>query len=91
MKKVSTILQKDDTLIQLIRTVNTDNQPIYVYLMLGARQWEILNLRLKREDVDLSREGTILAYGFGHEPDDVTKETIRKITDVLSATASASS
>ena len=82
-QKIQNILHQNETVIQFITTMNADDKPIYVYLMLSANKWQSLAERMKRETVDFSEEGTILAYGSGHEPDEITKATIQKIIDTL--------
>lgn len=69
--------------IKFITTINTDDEPIYIYLLLSAERWKELETRLLHEEVDFSQEGEILAYGKGHTPDDATKAAIQKIIDTL--------
>jgi hypothetical protein len=84
MSNANRILQGQQITIQLITTVNTDNEPIYLYLMLNAHKWKKLEKRLRRESVDFSKEGKILAYGFGHTPDPATRAAMQKVVDAFS-------
>ena len=73
------ILDERDVVIQLIRAINTDNVPFYVYVMMKADKWRNIEKRMDSNNIDFSKEGKILAYGEGHEPDLIHKITIKKI------------
>jgi hypothetical protein len=79
------IIDRNHVVIQLIRSVNTDNVPFYAYIMLKADRWALLQQRLNHENIDFSKEAKILAFGEGHEPDMETQAAIEKIRQQLAS------
>jgi len=73
------ILDESNIVIQLIRAINTDNLPFYAYIMMKADKWKNIEKRMEDGNIDFSKEGKILAYGQGHEPDIIHKKTIERI------------
>ncbi len=77
--KAQKILDERDVVIQLIRAVNTDHLPFYAYVMMTADKWKNIEARMHAENIDFSKEGKILAFGEGHEPDMVHQVAIDSI------------
>ena len=76
---VQKILDERDIVIQLVRAVNTDHLPFYAYVMMKADKWRSIEKRMNDENIDFSKEGKILAFGEGHEPDPIHKATVDAI------------
>lgn len=80
---VQKIMDESEVVIQLVCATNTDGKPFWAYIMMRADRWRALEQRLATMNVDFAKEGTILASGFGAEPDDVTKASMELIIQKL--------
>ena len=80
---IQKIMDQSEVVIQLICAVNSDHQPFWAYIMMRADRWRALEARLSEMNIDFAKEVTILASGFGIEPDDVTKASMELIIQKL--------
>ena len=80
---IQKIMDEGEVVIQLVCATNTDNQPFWAYIMMRADRWRALEKRISEVNIDFAKEGSILASGFGTEPDDATRASMELIMQKL--------
>lgn len=80
---IQKIMDQGEIVIQLVSATNTDHKAFWAYIMMRADKWRALEARMADINVDFAKEGTILASGFGTEPDDATRASMELIIQKL--------
>ena len=78
MSFVKEIIDDKSYVVELITSINPENEMFYAYLLMQSNLLEKFKKALREENVNLEHYGVVLASGPGHEPPEAVHDYINK-------------